>query len=73
MFALFGRVGDGRSSEVEAAAPVPPVWASGGRASVPFITITRRDGREWVLTIDEAVGLIQQMSAAVKAYRREVG
>lgn len=40
---------------------------------MPFVTITRRDGREWVLTMEEVDGLIWHLTEAKKNHRREVG
>jgi hypothetical protein len=73
MLALFGRSGGGSSDEVEVAGPPPAVRVRGGSAAEPFVTITRRDGREWVLTMSEVDGLIWHLTEAKKAYRREVG
>jgi hypothetical protein len=73
MLALFGRVGGGYGDEVEVAVPPPRVQVRGGSAAEPFVTITRRDGREWVLTMEEVDGLIWHLTESKKAYQREVG
>lgn len=70
MFAIFGRVGGGHGSEVEVAVPPPSVRVDGGTPATPFVTLTRRDGREWVLTMNEVPGLIKQLQEAMKRYAK---
>lgn len=70
MFALFGRVGGEHGSEVEVAVPPPSVRVDGGTPATPFVTLTRRDGREWVLTMGEVPELIKQLQAALRSYTR---
>ena len=75
MIAVFGRVWSAPGRE--AGGDLPTQWedpeAAGATAATPFITITRRDGREWVLTMDEVDHLIDTLTRLRKQYRREVG
>lgn len=73
MIAVFGRVWAAPGSEVETPGEPRSVGADGGSAATPFVTITRRDGREWVLTMDEVDHLIDTLTRLRKQYSREVG
>ena len=73
MLAVFGRVWAVPGVQTVSEGDGPTADAEGGTAATPFVTITRRDGREWVLTMDEVDHLIDTLTRLRKQYRREVG